>query len=218
MTKRLIVPLAFGVIGTVVLLALGVWQMQRLEWKLGILERMESRLSGAPSPLPEAPREEDHEYLRVALDGELLPGELHVFVSGGYRVIAPFAMDGRRILLDRGLVPAEDKDAARPTGPLAIEGVLLWPQERDGFTADPDLEANIWFARDVDAMATALGTEPVLVVVGSSEGLAGPEPQPVTTLAIRNPHLGYAVTWFGLAAVWVVMTLSWLWHIKRRTA
>ena len=36
------------------------------------------------------------------------------------------------------------------------------------------------------------------------------------TVAIPNDHLGYALTWFGLAAVWAVMTALWLWRIKRR--
>ena len=63
-------------------------------------------------------------------DGAIEPGELHVYTSApvrgvGYRVIVPLELaDGRRILLDRGFVPIEEKDAARRLGPIAVEGSL----------------------------------------------------------------------------------------------
>lgn len=219
MTRRMILPLIFGLLGAVLLVQLGTWQVQRLGWKTAIIERMEAQLAGAPIALPAAPTEAEHEYRRVRTRGELLPGEIHIYTSApphgvGYRVIAPFEVDGRRILIDRGFVPIEAKDDERRAGPLAVEGVLHWPQESDRFTAAPDLEANIWISRDVGLMSQALGTDPVMLVVEHSDP-EGPMPLPVT-INIRNSHLGYAVTWYGLAVVWVVMTGYWLWHIKRR--
>nr|MBA3325768.1 SURF1 family protein [Paracoccaceae bacterium] len=162
------------------------------------------------------------EYLRVRAEGVLGPGELHVYTSAppfgvGYRVIAPMAIaDGRRILIDRGFVPVDAKDAPRPAGPLTVEGALMWPDETDGFTSTPDREKNIWFARDVDLMAAALETAPVMLVAAVSDDPAAPMPLPVG-VNIRNDHLGYAITWFGLATVWAVMTGYLLWRIKRRT-
>jgi surfeit locus 1 family protein len=97
---------------------------------------------------------------------------------------------------------------------VEVEGALLWPDETDGFTPAPDIERNIWLAREVGAMAAALEAEPVLVVA-SELSLAGTVPVPVVA-AVRNNHLEYATTWFGLAAVWSVMTLHLLWRIKRR--
>jgi surfeit locus 1 family protein len=218
--RRMLVALVLGVVGVAVLAALGTWQVQRLAWKNGIVALMEARLTAPPTELPDAPSEAEHEYRRVAADGALLPGELHVYTAApfggvGYRVIAPFETEGRRILIDRGFVPIDAKDAARPAGPLAVEGALVWPQETDGFTAAPDREANVWFARDVVLMSEALGTEPVMLVVERTDP-AGPTPVPVT-IDLRNPHLGYAATWYGLALVWAGMTGYWLWHIKRRT-
>jgi surfeit locus 1 family protein len=222
MSRRMIAPLIFGLAGCAVLLALGIWQMQRLTWKEGVLAQINARMSAAPAALPDAPTEAEHEYLRVQAEGTLAPGELHVYTSApprgvGYRVIAPMETSGgRRILLDRGFVPIEAKDNARPTGPLRVEGMLLWPDETDRFISPPDRERNIWFARDVVQMAEALGTEPLLVVVAASDDPEAPTPLPVG-VNIRNPHLEYAVTWFGLTAVWAVMTLYLLWRIKRRT-
>ena len=64
-------------------------------------------------------------------------------------------------------------------------------------------------------MAEALAAEPVLLVTASSDDPGAPLPLPVTA-NIPNDHLGYAITWFGLAAVWAVMTGYLLWRIKRR--
>jgi surfeit locus 1 family protein len=65
-------------------------------------------------------------------------------------------------------------------------------------------------------MADHLGTAPVLVVARSTSlpdsALA---PLPVDTSGIPNDHLGYAVTWFGLAIVWVMMTGFFLWRIRK---
>lgn len=218
----MIAPLIFGIGGVAVLLALGFWQLQRLAWKEGVLTEIATRMEAAPSPVPLGPTELEHEYRRVRAEGVLLPGELHVYTSApprgvGYRVIAAMELeDGRRVLLDRGFVPADEKDAPRYAGPLTVEGALLWPDESDSFTNAPDREKNIWFARDVGQMAEALGTEPVMVVTEATDDPAAPMPLPVG-VNISNDHLGYAVTWFGLAATWAVMTGYLLWRIKRRT-
>ena len=218
----MIAPLLFGVVGCAFLIGLGVWQLQRLQWKTAILTEIATRLEAAPGPLPESPSAEADRYLRVRLSGEIEPGEIHVYTSApprgvGYRVIVPVALpDGRTILLDRGFVPIGEKDGPRRLGPVTVEGSLDWPRETDRFTAAPDLRKNIWFARDVPAMAAALGTSPVLVVTAASDDPGAPQPLPVT-VNIPNDHLGYAITWFGLAAVWAGMTLYLLWRIKRRT-
>lgn len=220
MSRRMIAPLVFGVCGVAIVLALGFWQLRRLEWKEGLLAQIDARLAMAPEALPAAPEEARDEYLAVAVAGAIEPGELHVLTSlrgvgPGFRVIAPMALDdGRRILVDRGFVPETDKDAARPTGPARVEGNLLWPDEADGFTPEPNLPRNIWFARDLDAMAAALDAEPVLVVARASS-LEGAWPAPVT-VNIANDHLQYAITWFGVGAAWAMMTGYMLWRIKRR--
>lgn len=216
---RLIAPLVIGLLGTAILVSLGAWQMQRLEWKRGIIDRIEARLEAGPVALPDPPNPENDQYRRVALEGALLPGELHVYTSAppwgvGYRVVAPFeTVEGRRILVDLGFVPIAEKDVTREARPLDVEGSLLWPEETDRFTSPPDLEANIWFARDVTLMAEALGTEPLMVVLARSSVPLGPVAMPVT-VNLRNEHLGYAVTWFGLAIVWAGMTLYWVWRIN----
>ncbi len=216
----LIFLLIFGLGGLVVLLGLGAWQVQRLAWKEGLIDELQSRLSAEPVPLPPAPTEAQDEYLRVTVQGRYLPGELHVLTSvrpdgPGFRVIAPFETEGeRRLLVDRGFVPQTAKDAPRDAPHATVTGSLLWPQEVDGFTPDPDREGNYWFARDLPAMAEALGTEPLLIVAESNPGET-PRAQPLT-VNLPNDHLGYAITWYGLALGWAVMTL-FLIRNRRRT-
>ncbi|CAM5534958.1 SURF1 family protein [Frigidibacter albus] len=140
-------------------------------------------------------------------------------VGPGYEVITGFETeDGRRILLDRGFLPEVGKDLPRAAVALRVTGNLHWPAEAGSNTPQPDLGRNIWFARDVPAMAAHLGAEPVLVVARGVEGDAqGIIPVPVTTAGIPNDHLGYALTWFSLAGVWLGMTAYLLWRIRQRT-
>ncbi len=207
MTRRMIVPLLFGIFGVAVLLWLGVWQVQRLAWKTEILARIEARLAAPPVEVPAAPEPGRDEYLKVRAKGAIEPGELDVYTSApgrgvGYRVIVPLRLqDGRAILLDRGFVPIGEKAAARLVGPIRVEGSLHWPNETDGFTSAPDREKNIWFARDVPLMAEALGTAPVMLVVASSDDPDAPMPMPVTvnirttTCSMRSPGSGWR--WSG---------------------
>lgn len=221
MTRRMIGPLLFGIVGVGILVSLGVWQVHRLAWKTAILDEIATRLAADPVPVPGDPDPVRDAYRKVAAAGEIEPGELDVYTSNppqgvGYRVIVPLRLeDGRTILLDRGFVPIEAKEAARHLGPIRVEGSLAWPRETDYFTDAPDREKNIWFARDVTLMATALGTEPVMLVTATSDDPGAPTPMPVT-INIPNDHLQYAITWFLLAVVWAGMTVYLLWRIKRR--
>ncbi|MFD0909402.1 SURF1 family protein [Ruegeria arenilitoris] len=214
--RRILFLLIFGLAGLAVLVSLGTWQVQRLAWKEGVLADIEARIAADPVPLPEAVDPEADRYLPVEVSGEMLPGEIHVLVSvkqvgPGYRIIAPFRTGDRTILVDRGFVPTTAKQAERQIGPTQVVGNLHWPDEIDGYTPDPDRAGNIWFARDVPALADALGAEPILLVTRSQTDPAI-TPLPVDTAGIPNDHLQYAVTWFGLALVWAAMTGYFLWR------
>ncbi|SFP04988.1 SURF1 family protein [Tranquillimonas alkanivorans] len=219
--RRMIWPLVFGVVGTTILLALGAWQVQRLTWKQSVLAEIEARIAADPVPLPADPDPEADRYLPVRVGGRFDEAALDVLVSvkgtgPGYRIVQAFETEaGRRIMVDRGVVPTDEKDAPRPGGNATVVGNLHWPQEVDGFTPDPDLDAGIWFARDVPAMADALDAAPILIVARETTG-DGVVPLPVGTENIPNDHLEYAITWFSLAAIWAGMTGFLLWRIRRQ--
>jgi surfeit locus 1 family protein len=221
---RLIFLLVIGLAGLGVLISLGIWQVQRLAWKQAILTTIEDRIAADPVELPQQFDPVTDKYLPVELSGTIGQGELHVLTSirdigPGYRIIAAFtANDGRRILLDRGFVPADRKNADRPTGQAGIIGNLHWPNETDSYTPAPDLNGNIWFARDAETMARALGTLPVFVITRkSSDPNTGVTPLPVDTASIPNNHLQYAITWFSLAAIWAAMTSYFLWRTRAKS-
>ncbi|MFC2969774.1 SURF1 family protein [Acidimangrovimonas pyrenivorans] len=223
MTRRLIAPLLFGLIGAGILVGLGVWQLQRLHWKEGLLAQIDARITAAPVALPADPDPATDKYLPVTVSGRLTARELDVLTSRknigpGYRIVtAMVTADGRRIMVDRGFLPENRKDSPRPPEEVTVTGNLHWPDETDAFTPPPDPKANLWFARDVPAMARALGTDPVLVVARKVEGDRSKiEPMPVDTSGVPNNHRNYAITWFSLAVVWLGMTGLLLWRITRR--
>lgn len=219
--RRSLFLIVIGAGGAGILLWLGFWQMQRLDWKLSVIDDINSRIEAAPIPLPDVLDPEADTYLPVEVRGTIMPDYLRVLVSqkeigAGYRIVSPFDIGGRRVLLDRGFTPVDQTQVPAHVGSVTVQGNLQWPQETDGFTPEPDTGKNIWFARDVDAMAAALGTEPTLVVAKQTSFNDAPiSPLPVDTGAIPNDHLQYAITWFSLAAIWIAMSLAFILRARR---
>lgn len=218
---RFLGPLVIGFAGCAVLLSLGVWQVQRLSWKQNVLAEIDRQISAAPVPVFSQPLEE---FKAVTATGTISGPEAHVLTSQkgigpGFRIISVFETEGRRVLLDRGFIRETQKNATRPAIDATITGNFRTVDEKDGFTPEPDLATNYWFARDVPALAEALGTEPILIILrDTSEPNPPVTPWPVDTRGIPNDHLQYAITWFSLAAVWAGMTAFLLWRTARRTA
>ncbi|MEM1276554.1 MAG: SURF1 family protein [Pseudomonadota bacterium] len=219
MKRRIAIPIVIGVFACTLLSGLGLWQLQRLAWKQGLLDAIAARLLDEPVALPERPQEDQDQFLQVLLDGRMQAEELHVLTSRrpygpGFKIVSAFELaDGRRILIDRGYVPERLKD---PTSrqfdlpaTMEISGTLFWPNETDSFTPEPDLEKNIWFARDLDFMAQTLGTRPILVSLSAPVTGDWPVPSQVAH-NIPNNHLSYAITWFALSTVWAGMTILWV--------
>jgi surfeit locus 1 family protein len=221
--RRYVFPLLLGLIGCAILVSLGVWQIERLHWKQAMRAAIEARIGADPQELPpEGTDTRALKYTPVRLMGATTGAEIRV-LSGekgtgpGFEVIAAFETgDGRHVLLDRGFIAEERAGDPRPATAMIVTGNLHWPEETDAYTPAPDAKTGIWFARDVPAMAAALGTEPVLVVARTVEGDAqGVMSRPLGTEGIPNDHLEYAITWFLLAIVWAGMTAFLLWRIRR---
>ncbi|RLJ60630.1 surfeit locus 1 family protein [Litoreibacter meonggei] len=223
MTKRMILPLLFGLIGCAILVSLGTWQVKRLAWKEAMLSEIDARITAQAVALPASLGKQDDLYLPVQATGTFGADRIRVLVSqkkvgAGYRIISPFTTQGRTIMVDRGVIPIADMLPEPPTGEVTVTGNIHWPQEVDSYTPDPDEARDIWFARDVARMAAKLGSEPVLLILRSATP-ATPEitPLPVSRAGIPNDHLSYAITWFSLAVIWFGMTVFLLWRIRQRT-
>lgn len=219
--RRMIFPLLLGLVGCAILIGLGVWQLQRMEWKAGVLAEIDAKIAAAPVALPAAPIAPDQKYLPVQVTGAFTGDFLEVLSgqkggSPGVRIIEAFATtDGRRILIDRGFLEDVARAAPRHAGAAEVVGNLHWPQDADSFTPPPDEKSGMWFARDAVAMAAKLNTEPTFIVAREPTGDAI-TPMPVDSSSIPNDHWGYAITWFLLAATWAGMTGLLVWRIRQR--
>ena len=221
MIRRMAIPLFFGLTGAAILFALGTWQLSRWQWKTDLLAGIASRLEQPAVALPANPDPVADKYLQVTASGVIEPTELHVLTSGdlgpGFKVISPMVLeDGRRILIDRGYIGETEKNTPRKGGPATVTGALVWPDETDSFVPAPNLERNIWFARDVELMADTLKTEPVMISVTATDNTGGILPQPVS-INISNRHMEYVLTWYSMAIIWIGMTGYAVWRIKRQT-
>lgn len=216
----MIFPLLLGLAGVAVLCSLGVWQVQRMEWKRDYLAGIEAMIGAAPVALPVAPDPQADRYRPVFVEGQFTGESVEVLSSTklggvGVRVVGVFESGDRRLLVDRGYLPEDARATPRGVTVARVEGNLHWPQDSDRFTPPPDAKTGMWYARDVAAMAQALGTEPALIVARAPTG-DGIAPMPVDTSGIPNDHWGYAITWFLLSVVWAGMTVGLLWRIRRQ--
>jgi surfeit locus 1 family protein len=212
--RRLILPLLMTLPVMLVLLGLGTWQAQRLAWKAGILARIDAAEAGPPMPLPgdpvpftkvEAAGRFDH--ARESLVGLEVRGAVL-----GSRLVTPLLREGApAILVDRGWVPLERREGVdRPEGALSVTGWVR-PTERVGwFSAADDPAGRRFYTFDPATIGPALGLSAVarygLVALGEGTGLPQPDrrlPRP------SNNHLGYAITWYGLAAALAGVFLVW---------
>ena len=211
-----------GFAGTACLLYLGKWQIDRLYWKLDVLNKIDQKIAAAPVPLPAEPSESVHKYLSVEISGQFLQESIRVLASkkrygAGYRIIHVFRTNGRRLLVDLGFVGLETDYDVDLINDISLVGNLHWPDEVDNFTPEPDLENNIWFARNVERVASALQTEPILIILKDSTLKdQNIKPMPIDTTHIPNDHLQYAITWFSLAIIWALMSCLFIWTTRQK--
>lgn len=229
--KRLLWPGIVTLLGVIFLVALGNWQMRRLAWKEGLIGAIAERAHAAPVPLATAEERAamggDVEYTRVNVSGTFLNDrEIHLYAldnSGepGFDIITPLRLtDGSIALVNRGFVPNELKDPARRTvgqvsGEVIVTGLVRHPDTQGMFIPANDAAKNVWYWRDIDAMAKAAAGQdasPVHRLIIDAEA----EPAPpggwpkggVTRLTLPNRHLEYALTWYGLAAALIGVFLA----------
>ena len=211
--KRLIFPILLGLAGCAVLAGLGIWQLQRLEWKQAYLAELEAAAAATPGPLPETVTSTDA-YRAVEVSGTVGQGALRfVHAATDEGLVVPLDLGDRTIMADLGLIPAGQVPDLAGTG-IALTGNLAFPEGSGPLRLD---QANGWNARNLAAMAETLGTAPVLVVARTlSPDVPGVAPLPISTDTVPNNHLGYAIQWFALAGVWAAMSLYLIHRVRRR--
>uniref|UniRef100_UPI00398EEF5D surfeit locus protein 1 n=1 Tax=Pristiophorus japonicus TaxID=55135 RepID=UPI00398EEF5D len=217
---------------------LGTWQVQRRKWKLRLIEELKERSRTDPLPLPLDQLElKQLEYRPVRVRGTfdhskelyILPrsrvdpdkeardaGRLISSTETGANVITPFNCTdlGVRILVNRGFVPRkkikpETRSKGQITDEVEIIGVVRLSETRKPFIPQNDVENNCWHYRDLDAMAQVVGTEPILIDANFDSTVPGGPVGGQTRVTLRNEHLQYIITWYGLCTA-----TSYMWFQK----
>jgi surfeit locus 1 family protein len=201
-----------------ILCGLGVWQLERLQWKLALIATVNGHMAAAPVTLAQiaAMPADQAQYRRVTLHGRFDHAkEAYVFTTDAsgaavYHVLTPFQTDsGKTLMVDRGAVPKEKLDpssraAGNVMGETTVTGVWRVPDRPGLFTPAPDMAHRIWYARDLAGVAAAdhiTLSPPVLVEADATPNPGGMPLGGQTVVSFRNEHLSYAITWFGLATM-----------------
>lgn len=232
MKRDLILLSALAAGAFAILVGLGVWQLQRLEWKQGLITRLEERVKAEPITLAEVnERREAHqdiEYLRTRVKGEYLHGkERHLYTvedgKVGWRIITPLKLQtGRFVMVDRGFVPeALKQPSSRPGSPVdgwsLVTGIVRLPDNQRLFTPDNAPEKNVWHWRDLEGMASSVLSqeqmkqlEPLFIQQENIPAMKEWPQAGYSNINLPNKHLEYALTWFALAGVLLVVFAFYL--------
>ncbi len=139
---------------------------------------------------------------------------------------------GETVVINAGFVQNTMQDRAQQdravtrlvTGaPVTLTGYLRFPQAAGTLTAPENPSKRLWFTRDHLAMARVLGWDeggkpvaPFYIDLESPVPASGiPKPGPLS-VHLKDDHLQYAITWFGLAGA--VLAAFGVWWRQRRSA
>lgn len=210
--RQLAIPGLITLLMLAVLIGLGVWQLQRRAWKLGVLAQIDHAESAPAVPLPANPPP----FAKVRVAGRLRPdlqayygSQVHDLPSGpviGAQLIEPLERPGQDpLLVDLGWVPTGQ--AVAPAG-TEVEGYIRAPDRPGPFSATDDPANRRFFTLDPAPIAASLGLPHAapFTLVAMGAVTPGVFPQPAEALPRPpNDHLNYALTWFGLAFALVVV-------------
>ncbi len=201
---------------------LGVWQVQRLHWKEGILAAIARAEAAPPAPLGNAPVSQ---FERVVATGTLRPDlavsyatdvrDLRSGPTFGVFLLEPLTRpNAEPLLVNLGWVPADPhgRPSLTVSGTHTIDGYVREAEHPSLFTPRPELATRQFYALDPPAIGEAIGMKGLvpftLIALGRTQ--LDRFPQPAETLPRPpNNHLQYAITWFSLAVVVLVGTTIW---------
>ena len=201
-----------AVLALALLCGLGVWQVQRMQWKNGLIDQAEAAADLPAAPIASVMALDDPAFRKVAID---CPGlataryvELQTIHDGepGVRLISACRPAGfpTVFLIDRGFIA--ETVSARPPVAVSTASFPVVAEVRETPPPGPmalPVDKGRFFARDMAGMAEALGVanpdpNTLFALTSSNPELETLQPS-APPAAFSNNHLGYALTWFGLA-------------------
>ena len=219
-----------------VLISLGVWQLHRKDEKRALIAALTERLAAPPISLPPKSQWKNlnavrDEFTRVTFSGSFeQPMDAKVYSSGsalrtdisgvGAFVFAPARLaNGDIVVVDRGFAPDGAAVAANVIRePITLTGYLRFPEKAGWLTPHEDDTKRLWFLRDHLAMATAYhwgDVAPFYIDLETPSPASGlPKPGPLQ-VHLKDDHLQYAITWFGLALAVAATFGFWMFGQRR---
>lgn len=221
-----------------VLVGLGIWQLQRKDEKRALIAALDERLAAAPVALPPSAQwpsltAAKDEFRRVTLSATVDPSKDAMVYSSGSGIRADVSgpgtwafvpaklASGETIAINLGFVQNTLQDRAQQDRAIAglargaqtFTGYIRFPEHAGWFSPKADTGKRLWFERDHEAMAQALGwskVAPFYIDLESPVPPSGiPKPGPLS-VRLKDNHLQYAITWFGLAAAVLIAFGFWL--------
>ncbi|MCH2076034.1 MAG: SURF1 family protein [Rhodobacteraceae bacterium] len=208
----------------VVMVGLGNWQMQRLAWKLDLIEAVETRAFAPEVPAPSGPvTEVSDEYTRVEATGTLDYAETRrvkavTDLGLGFWLMTPLETPAKTIWVNRGFIPQNfDGVVQEPEGPQRVTGLLRFTEPEGTLLESNDAAADRWVARDIAVLSDVAGltSEPYFI---DADHLTAPGTFPrggLTIVGFRNSHLSYALTWYAMALLFAAGMVYVIWDRVR---
>ena len=186
-----------------VFVALGTWQIIRLNWKNNLILEIENSLKNPPVQLSQSNQQN---FLKIKTSGRVdFEKQIYLYNlndSGtpGFEVLNPILIDGENYLLNRGWIPFEKKDTPEINilDQNNIEGTLKTQGRKNIFKPDNDIKENYWFSLNRDDILKFTGKKFSKYIIYLDGNYQFPRPKKITA-NISNNHKKYAMTWFSLA-------------------
>ena len=186
-----------------VFIALGTWQIIRLNWKNNLISEIENSLKNPPVELSQSDKEN---FLKIKTSGTIdFEKQIYLYNlndSGtpGFEVINPILINNENYLINRGWIPFEKKDTLEINifDQNDITGTLKTQGRKNIFKPDNDIEENYWFSLNREDILQFTGKEFSKYIIYFDGHSQFPRPKKITA-NISNNHKKYAMTWFSLA-------------------
>ena len=186
-----------------VFVALGSWQIVRLNWKNNLILEIENSLKNPPVELTNSNVEN---YLKIKTSGSIdLEKQIYLYNlndtgTPGFEVINPILINDTNYLINRGWIPFEKKNSQEINvfDENDIIGTLKLQGRKNIFKPDNDLEENYWFSLNREDILKFTGKEFSKYIIYLNGNYQVPKPKKITA-NISNNHKKYAITWFSLA-------------------
>lgn len=234
MRRSLLLVIPLVAIAFAVLVGLGVWQLQRNDWKQNLVEERTQRTAALPvlaTAIYDAPADEI-DYRRAVAIGQwdhahaVILANRARFGTRGEELVTPLLLpDGRAVLVNRGWYPEAERSAVLADLAATTEAEAVGLVRHVGAIGGRETDAGTWTRLDTAAIGATLPYEVATWYLVEGELLEDRAPpggelpvQGFTAFSNSVPHLQYALTWFGLAAALLAVAVFRLVVAPRREA